>query len=172
MASGHVRSAGPSRVRAVSKTGFARAKRAAFLDHLAATCSVAAASRAVKVSPQAAYALRRRDPLFAVQWSAALDSAYERLEAALLARALGTEDEEDHARSGVAMSGGSPGTAKAFDPDLALKLLGRRVPGRDRASRPRPASASGADAQVTVDQVETSLMTKLDAIEKRLGISG
>lgn len=40
-----------------------------------------------------AYRLRQRDPEFAKQWQAALEIGYERLEAALLRRAIETVDE-------------------------------------------------------------------------------
>lgn len=66
-------------------TGEAMAK---FLETLAETGIVLDACDAAGRSRQAAYALRRRDPLFAQAWELALGNARERLADTLLARSL------------------------------------------------------------------------------------
>lgn len=58
--------------------------RAAFLDHLAATCNVTEAARSVGVFPATPHRVRRRDPGFAAQWSQALEAGYVTLETMLL----------------------------------------------------------------------------------------
>jgi hypothetical protein len=67
--------------------GWSDADRATFLDHLAASCNVALAARAVGRIPQSASSLYRRDPDFAAEWDRALDTGYANLEAMLLERA-------------------------------------------------------------------------------------
>jgi hypothetical protein len=67
---------------------FSVKRRAAFLDHLAATCNVKVAAENSGVTPSAAYQWRRRDAVFAEQWQAALETGYACLETMLLARPL------------------------------------------------------------------------------------
>ena len=71
------------------------AKRTAFLTELASSCNVRRATAAVGMAPTTAYKLRDREPAFARAWQAALLIGYERLEAALLARALEAVGEID-----------------------------------------------------------------------------
>lgn len=79
---------GRLQVRAVRKNGWTAAKRAAFLAELAQSCNVSRANKAAGVATRSAYLLRARDPEFARQWQAALEIGYERLEMALVRRAL------------------------------------------------------------------------------------
>lgn len=68
--------------------GWTEAKREAFLAALAQTCNVSASARKVKLTAQGAYKLRLRDAGFRAGWQEALEQGYERLEMALLERAL------------------------------------------------------------------------------------
>ena len=79
---------GPVQRRKPKSNGWTKARRAAFLTELAHSCNVSRAHKVAGMSERGAYALRLRDPDFARQWQAALELGYERLETALLARAL------------------------------------------------------------------------------------
>ena len=70
---------------------FGKARRKAFLEHLAATCNVQASAREAGVAVSTVYANRMRDPEFRADWQAALEQGYARLEAALIARAFAAE---------------------------------------------------------------------------------
>ncbi len=61
--------------RACRHDGWTEARRARFLEALAATANVRLACAAVGLSRQAAYTLQRRDPEFAAAWRAALCKA-------------------------------------------------------------------------------------------------
>lgn len=53
---------------------------------------------------------------------------------------------------------------RAFDPELAFRLLGQRI----AASRPGRQRGRATYKHVTIDEVETALMAKLDAMERRV----
>lgn len=73
--------------------GWTKARRNAFLEELAMSCNVRRAHVAAEMALGSAYRLRRRDALFAKQWQEALELGYERLEMALVRRALEAVDE-------------------------------------------------------------------------------
>ena len=79
---------GPAQLRKAKPHGWTKARRAAFLTELAHSCNVSRAHKAAGMGERGAYALRRRDAEFAQQWQAALEIGYDRLEMALLRRAL------------------------------------------------------------------------------------
>ncbi|WP_144243929.1 hypothetical protein [Sphingopyxis sp. MWB1] len=78
----------PLQLRKRRASGWTAARKRAFLTELAHSCHVGRAHRAAGLGPTAAYGLRRRDPEFAAQWQEALVQGYERLDMALLRRAL------------------------------------------------------------------------------------
>ena len=78
----------PVQRRAARANGWTKARRAAFLAELAASCNVVRAHEAAGMASSGVYRLRQRDPEFAAQWQAALEIGYERLETALVRRAL------------------------------------------------------------------------------------
>lgn len=79
---------GPLQRKKTKANGWTKARRAAFLEELATSCNVRRAHGAAGIAMGSAYRLRRRDPLFAKQWQEALELGYERLELALVRRAL------------------------------------------------------------------------------------
>jgi len=79
---------GPAQRRKAKPLGWTKARRAAFLTELAHSCNVGRAHKAAGMGERGAYSLRRRDAEFARQWQSALELGYERLEMALLRRAL------------------------------------------------------------------------------------
>ncbi|MEG8021326.1 hypothetical protein [Sphingomonas aerolata] len=139
MAAGGGGKAGRLQVRKAAKGGWTPAKRAAFLEHLAATCNIAASARAVGMAPRGAHALKKRDAAFAADWAGAIEAAYETLEVRLLAYALGESEGEAEAESEAEAErepdGVVDGDAAAesrgahFDPRVAVQALGFRKRG-------------------------------------------
>jgi hypothetical protein len=150
-------------VRKAAKGGWTPAKRAAFLEHLAATCNIAASARAVGMAPRGAHALKARDAVFAADWAAAIEAAYETLEARLLAYALGEVEGEAEAESEAEADGDAEAELRGahFDPRVAVQALGFRR--RDAAAGGRGPSCKRA----TIAEVEAALVAKLDAIARR-----
>lgn len=80
----------PVQARKARSNGWTKVRREEFLIELAASCNIVRATALVEMSPSSAYRLRQRDGEFAAQWQAALTVGYERLETALVRRALET----------------------------------------------------------------------------------
>ena len=148
-------------VRSERANGWTKAKRAVFLDHLAATCNVVISANAAGIAPPNAYALKRRDAEFAALWAAALEAGYEHIETQLLARAIGSNPHG----LGESPAGDDPAAASAggvFDPALAIRVLAQRE-GR------RPGHTRGpVGKRVPIEQVRAILMTRLAALNARL----
>lgn len=90
-----------------------------FLDRLAAHGNARAACRAVNLSAEAAYRLRRRDPLFARGWAAALLLARENGHQVLGERAIEGVEEQ------IFYRGELVGTRRRYDSRLLLAHLAR-----------------------------------------------
>lgn len=133
-----------------------RARETAFLDHLAATCNVTAACAAVNISACMAYGRRRKDPVFAGAWRAALLTGYDELEAKLLARAGAATD---HARRGT--------DAGDFDADLALKLLAHHG-SRMRAQAAGTAKPQNRVRRATPEETDAAILKQLAALDRRM----
>lgn len=159
---------------------FSRARQGVFLDALAETCNVHASARAAGVTAQCVYQRRRRDAGFRAAWGEALEQGYARLEAMLLAAAMG-EGVEEGARcdaAGVPETGPHPARAGArvdplppagegLDKDLALHLLREHKKGLAGIARPG-AAPHGADWA----EVEGYFVARLAALRARLERSG
>lgn len=154
---------GRLQVRKAARGGWTPAKRAAFLEHLAATCNIAASARAVGMAPRGAHALKARDAVFAADWAAAIEAAYATLEARLLAYALGEAEGEAEAEAERVADGDAAGESRGahFDPRVAVQALGFRR--RDAAAGGRGPSCKRA----TIAEVEAALVARLDAIARR-----
>ena len=98
--------------------GWTPSRRERFLDHVAATCNVRAATEAVGLSQSSVYALRRRDPAFAAQWRMALLAGYDRLEEMLVSKAISVLE-------GVAVGDPDTVVCGAISVEQAIKLLDR-----------------------------------------------
>ncbi|HEY0959517.1 MAG TPA: hypothetical protein VGE05_09620 [Novosphingobium sp.] len=107
------------------------ALKARFLDHLSHSGNVRAACAEVGFSPEAAYRLRRRDPLFAASWAAALVLGREASEQVLADRALNGVTEP------IFYRGEQVGERVRFDNRLLLAHLARldRLADDTRAGR-------------------------------------
>src|SRR5881275_1821856 len=78
----------PTALPLVRHDGWTGEKMAVFCETLAETAIVAEACDAARMGISGAYAARRRNPVFAAAWDAALSIARERLADTLLARAM------------------------------------------------------------------------------------
>ncbi len=171
-AAGGGKAGGRLQVRKAAKGGWTPAKRAAFLEHLAATCNIAASARAVGMAPRGAHALKARDAVFAADWAGAIEAAYETLEVRLLAYALGESEGEAEAESEAEADGVVDGDAEAelrgahFDPRVAVQALGFRK----RAGGAAGGTAGGSGAgtlckRVSLAELEAVLVARLDALD-------
>lgn len=98
---------------------FSPDRRARFLDVLAEHGNVRIACAAVRISPETAYRLRRRDFAFAEGWQAALVLARGHVEQVLADRALNGVEEE------IWYRGELVGSRRRHDSRLLLAHLGR-----------------------------------------------
>ncbi|WP_242147481.1 hypothetical protein [Sphingomonas sp. BAUL-RG-20F-R05-02] len=135
------------RRRGRAMVGWTKRMRGVFLDALALGGNVRQAAEAAGGTHDSAYALRRRDPAFAEGWDAAVATVYARLEAELLARAIGNGPVD-------------------FDAALALKVLARH-----EAQAPRGRMRAGTERTASLDTVERSLTRKLAALAKRMPVA-
>ncbi len=163
---------GKPQSRAIARNGWTAAKRKRFLDCLSVTCNVRQSAEFSGMSHCAVYALRRRDPDFAAQFTEALESGYVRLEAALLEKAInGTGirvpiigDEELDGKAPRLDDIALPDAAD-IDPDMALRLLQqhyRMVKAPTTPRRPgRPPSIA------TEEQTNAELLKRLRILHRR-----
>ena len=163
---------------AIKRNGWTAARRETFLDTLAATCNVRAATAAAGMTSKAAYALRQREPAFAAAWEEALTIGYERLEGELLGCAL--EAIEDIRNGAATISEDSPAAEAAgwrqpigsklpppVSIKLALSLLGRHrgtMEGRRQGMRGR--------RYTTPEETDAALEKVLDGLYRRLRAQG
>ncbi|MBX7481128.1 hypothetical protein [Qipengyuania qiaonensis] len=103
----------------VPARGWTPELKARFLDRLAAHGNARAACRAVNLSAEAAYRLRRRDTFFARGWAAALILARENGVQALAERAIEGVEEQIYYRGELV------GTRRRYDARLLLAHLAR-----------------------------------------------
>ncbi|THD38355.1 MAG: hypothetical protein E7773_00970 [Sphingomonas sp.] len=157
--------------RKVRRDSWTPAKRLAFLNALEESCNVRIACEAAGVCKDAAYGLRRRDPVFAEAWSTALADGCETLRALMLARALGTADPELIADNPVDLDRPAPAPPPPMSDEMRLKVLqicrasaeGRQ--GRGDWRKPRARVQSGDDAFA-------ALADKLERMERKLKRDG
>ena len=142
------------------------AKRAAFLAELEASCNARRACAAADVGKDAAYGLRRRDPVFAAAWAAAIEQGCENLRALMLARAMGTADAELIADNPDTADRPAPAPPPMSD-EMRLKVL--QVCRAAADGRQGRASWRGQRAITrSAEEVFAALSGKLDRVEKRL----
>src|SRR3954471_3689968 len=109
----------PHSLPAIRHDGWTGERMATFLETLAETAVVAEACDAAGMGISGAYAARRRNPVFAAAWDAALGIARERLADTLLARAMEGNVEQIW-RDGVVV-----GERHVLDNRLGLAILRR-----------------------------------------------
>lgn len=156
----HKRTATPTVTRPTAFTGrkwvrWTAKKKAAFLDHLAATCNVKESAAAIGVDPASVYALRRHDLAFLAAWHDALEAGYAMLETQLIGHAL--------AGGGRMITNGATDLTGPIDVDLALRLLATH---KARAAD-RPRRGGPPLLRARPDETDAAILKKLRAMEKR-----
>ena len=140
-------------MRAARAKGWTRAKEAEFLSALEATCNVTAAAAVAGVSVSASYRRRKSHAAFRIGWHEAIGLAYQRLELALIERALvGTEKI-------VTRRDGSEERMREYPNAIALTLL--------RMHRDTAAEAIAEDEPDDMDEVRERLLHKLERLRER-----
>jgi hypothetical protein len=127
-------------------------KRAAFLEHLAISSNVAASERVADVPAGSAYKFRNRDSDFRAAWEAALKTGYDRLELAVLERAINGQVVKRTTK------GDETTEEFKYDDRVATTLL--------NAHR---ATVAAIAARQEGDSAKRTLARKLDAVARRLG---
>ncbi len=128
-------------------------RRETFLATLAATANVLESCRAAGMTAPGVYQLRKRDPEFRAQWSAALREAYQQLELTLLDRSINGRERP------VYYAGQMIGAIHHYPDRLAMNLLMHH----------RAAGASGdqtATSPEMLAEAQTRVLARFDA--KRL----
>jgi hypothetical protein len=128
---------------------FTQGAREAFLAQLSVSANVRKAAEAAGIPGSTVYHHRLIDPAFAHQWRMALLAGYDRIELALIRRAMGLPDD-----------------AGELDVDLAFRLLNRLKPVVARAT----SEAVAATFRTSRDATAALLLTKLRSQSKRLGL--
>ena len=136
--------------------------KARFLEHLAATCNVAASAAAAGVAVGTVYAHRAKDPAFRADWERALEQGYARLEAALLERAIAGLDRTE-IRGDLVVDG--PEAVERVDWDRAMDLLRQHR----RGLIGLPAATARKPQRVPIEQVTAKLIRKFRALGVTLG---
>ena len=125
-----------------------------FLAQLSLTAHVGQSAAAAGVSPQAVYQLRVRDAGFAEEWRAALLAGYDRIEAALIRKALGVRDDPSFGDEGE------------IDVSAAIMLLDRHRGTVEKAAKQRKEAAYRAPR----DGAAATLLAKLSAHARRTDV--
>lgn len=150
----------PVQAKAGRPGGWTKAKRETFLAELAASCNIRRACAAVGMAATSPYRLRQRDAGFARAWQAALEVGYERLESALVARALEAVGEIafDTLDERVALVG-------KMDVDQAIRILNFQREsvrqGQARGRRPQQRQIA------TQEETDAALIKRIRIIERR-----
>jgi len=154
----------PATLPTIRHDGWTGEKMATFCESLAETAVVAEACDQAGMSPSGAYAARRRNPIFAAAWDAALTIARERLADTLLARSMEGNVEQ------IYKDGELIGERHVLDNRLGLAILRRLdrlaetglslhsnpTPVRAERSRSAPATrASAFDWATAVDAIRS-----------------
>lgn len=142
------------KMRKANQDGWTRAKEAEFLGALEETCNVTAAAAIARVSVSSAYRRRRSHAAFRIGWHEAVGLAYQRLELALIERALvGTEKI-------VRRKDGSEEVMRDYPNAIALTLL--------RMHRETAAEAVTADQPPSeIDEIRSRLLERLRRVDER-----
>lgn len=146
---------GKLQVKKVRERCWTARRRGDFLAHLAATGNATASAKAAGMHVRSAFALRQRDPQFAAEWEAALDTCQARLEAKLIV----------YAETKGETKGDEEDELAGFDPKLAMQTLAllRDRPGRRQRRRGGPLPRTA-----TREETEAAVLKLLKKLKRRL----
>lgn len=149
---------GKPQVKATAARRFGKADKERFLDALSENCNISASAKACGFSTSTIDRHRRKDATFRANVLAALTSGYERLELAMLERAIhGVEEDVWH-------SGKIVGTKTSYNDAMALRLLALH---RDTVKGAPGETEEELDE--TYEAARAELEAKLDEMRERLG---
>lgn len=131
-------------------------KQAAFLEHLAITCSVKKSMEAARIPNSTLHSWKNNDPDFAAGWLKALAAGYQLLEMEMLERA------REGVERKIYYQGEHKATVHEYDHKMALTLL--------RMHKETVARVRAAQAELAVEEepVRDTLDEKLKKINVRL----
>lgn len=143
------------------RSRWTKARKAIFLEQLAATSNVTHAARQAGMSKQAAYRHKGSNPAFATAWRRALDIGFAELEMLILRHALhGSERTETVVDASGAVK--QVKTVHSFSDGMAFRLL---LSHRDEVERFRRAEAGRADPD---DDVAARVRAEMAKVRARL----
>lgn len=142
------------------ENGWTKAKRTAFLSELAASCNIRRASQAAGMTPSGVYKLRQREEEFAAAWQAALEIGYERLETALVRRALETVGEID-----IDLTDARAELVEKMTVEQAIRIL-RQHRESIRQGRPRDRRPSARHV-ATQEETDAALIKRIRMVERQ-----
>jgi hypothetical protein len=147
-------------------------KRKRFLDCLTVTCNVRQSVAFAGMSPFSVYALRRRDPDFAAQFTEALETGYVRLEAALLEKATNGSGIRVPIIGDEELDGAPPSVhdielpdTDAIDPEIALRVLQQHYKMVKAPTSPRRPGRPPSLA--TEEETNAALLKRLQILHRR-----
>lgn len=151
---------GPLQRRRARPQSWTKARRAAFLTELAHSCNVTRAHTAAGVADRKAYTLRQRDPEFARAWQQALEIGFERLETALLRRALEVTGALD---IDIGEERREPVEKMSVEQAMALLSLHRRSVQQGQAHRRNPSARHIA----TQEETDAVLIKRIAMVKRQ-----
>lgn len=143
-------------VASVTRDGWTKAKRRRFLELLANSCNVRMSCSALGMSASSIYSWRSKDPEFGAAWQAALQVGYDRLEQALLRRALATVDGMDIADA--------PAELPAMSVAQAMDFLSRH---QRSVTEGRLQSRSNRKKIPTAEETDALILKRLELYDRR-----
>lgn len=139
----------------LARASRSKAMRAAFLDHLAATCNVKQSAAVANVDVRMVYKIRRREPVFAAKWEEALALGYQMIETRLVGHVLAGRCRTDPLSNEDSNEG-------PIDFESALRLLAVH---RNPTGKPRKGGVTPQFA--TREETDMVFLKRLRMIEAR-----
>jgi hypothetical protein len=141
------------KMRAPSKRDWSRAKEEAYVNALAETCNFTAAAAAAGVSTGSAWKRRKTNAAFRASCREAVAAGYQRLELALLDRALNGSEKI------VTRKDGSEERVREYPNAVALTLL--------RLHRDTASEVMSEPEATDIEEVRERLFNKLQRLKKK-----
>lgn len=158
-------------LRKARKDGWTDARRALFLQVLAATCNVREGCRAAGLHYSSAYDLRQRDPAFAEAWDDAIEQSYCELEMRMLRDCLHGAERVEVIREGHGPMARvkATKTVTAVPHAIALRLLQahRATVEARRAARLAALQNGQQGARPDAPDVVARMKAEMDAMAAR-----
>jgi hypothetical protein len=149
-----LRGGGSPKMKKAGKRDWSKAKEEVYVNTLAETCNFTRAAEAARVSTSSAWKRRKTNAVFRASCREAVAAGYQRLELALLDRALNGSEKI------VIRKDGSEERVREYPNAVALTLL--------RLHRETAAEVENEPDQVDVAELRERLVNKLERLRKRI----